>query len=216
MGMYYNLNKVTPATAKMTPTGVAVKTLANLLLGYAYDSVKTKALNFTLNKTSDGAAFTKGAVTYYVLWAKTTRDFSEAASSTFTLPGALTPGALVYKWDYSSTNTTSTATGSSIALTGAPIVLKADFVTGLEKEEELKNGLTIYPNPSKGELNISRQNASGDLNVSLLDLNGKEIRKYVLSDGGEQSLSTTGIPAGVYQLKFSNANQSWVKKWVLE
>jgi hypothetical protein len=215
MGMYYNLNKVTPTTAKMTPTGVAVKTLASLLLGYAYDSVKTKALNFTLNKTSDGAAFTKGTTTYYVLWAKTTRDLSEAASSTFTFPGALSSGATVYKWDYSSTNVTTSATGSTIALTGSPIVLKADFVTGWE-EEELKNGLSIYPNPSRGELNIVRMNASGELNVSVLDVNGKELRKFVLSESGEQSLPMTGIPSGVYQLKFSNATQSWVKKWVLE
>jgi hypothetical protein len=216
MGLYYNLKKATPATATLTPTGVAVKTMTSLLYGYAYDSVKTKSLNFTLNKTSDGAAFTKGTTTYYVLWAKTTRDLSEAASATFTLPSNLASGGIVYNWDYSSTNTTTSVTGSTIALTGSPILLKTTLVTGVEKEEELQNGLTIYPNPSKGELNILRNNASGDLNVSVLDLSGKEVKKFVLSESGEQSLATTGIPSGVYQLKFSNANQSWVKKWVLE
>ncbi len=218
MGLYYNLNKATPANAKLTPTGVAVKSLTSLLYGYSYDAVKTAALNLTtVNKASDGAAFTKGTDTYYVLWAKTTRDFSESASATFTFPGVLISGAVKYAWNYSTSGTSTPVTGTSIALTGSPIVLNGDFTTGLEEEEELKKELLLYPNPSNGELNILRYHTTlGQMDVSIMDLNGTEVRRFTLSDEGQQSFQLTGLPSGIYQIKLSNATETWVKKWVIQ
>ena len=51
----------------------------------------------------------------YVLWARTNKDRDETAGATISLPGSY---AMV-KWD----GTTSTVSGTNIALTGAPVFL---------------------------------------------------------------------------------------------
>lgn len=214
MGMYFNLNKATPTTAQQAPAGIATKTLTGFIHGFSYDAAKTAALK--LPSTADGAAFTKGAQTYYVIWAKTTTDLSEAASVNYTIPGTLMPGATSYAWDYSSTGASKTLTSPTIALTGSPIILKADFwPTSIEEEEMEKASVQLYPNPAKSELTIQRSALQGALIVELIDLNGKTIRSLEV-ENPSQTISIADLTAGVYQVKCNGSHSSWIKKLVVE
>lgn len=214
MGMYYNLNKATPATATQAPAGVATKTLTSFIHGFSYDAAKTAALK--LPSTADGAAFTKGAQTYYVIWAKTTTDLSEAASVNYTIPGTLMPGATSYAWDYSVTGASKALTSPTITLTGSPIVLKADFMTtSIEEEEIEQSSIQLYPNPAKSELTIQRSAVEGELNVELIDLNGKTIRRLEI-ESPTQTISIADLASGIYQVKCNGMHSSWTKKLVVE
>jgi len=216
MGMFYNLNKATPATAKITPTGVATKSLTSLIHGAVYDPDKTAALN--LPSKTDGAAFTKGNDTYYVLWAKTTIDRSESASVQLTLPGTLASGAMIYNWDYSATNKGQAVSGNSITLTGSPIVLKADFIsttTGLNIPA-LKSFVKLYPNPALDSLTIESSNEVGYLSAELLRSDGNLIRKIDIGHQLQKTLDISDLTPGIYMIKFSNGSASWTEKVIVE
>jgi len=214
MGMYYNLNKATPATAKQAPAGIATKTLTSFIHGFSYDAAKTIALK--LPSTADGAAFTKGAETYYVIWAKTTTDLSEAASVTYTLPWTPPVGATIYPWDYSSTGVSLPLTSATIKLTGSPIVLKADiWPTSIEEEQNDKANMRLYPNPAKSEVTVLRSSANGSCTVELFDLNGKSVRRVEMQ-AASLSISLEGLSAGLYHIKCSTDKTSCTHKLMIE
>ena len=216
MGMYYNLNTATPATAKLTPAGIATKSLTSLIYGYSYDAVKTAALK--LPATADGAAFTKNNQTYYVLWAKTTADLSETASTLYSFPGLLSAGATVYAWDYFSTGVGLPTVATSITLTGSPIVLKAEFlssVTGLE-EEDSKSFVRLFPNPAKDQLTVEKINIGGSLSMDVLDVSGRVVYTANFQNQIQQTLDVSNLSEGLYHLKFTSGQQTWVEKLVIE
>ena len=113
MGFYEKLHDITPGNQVMTTQGIANLTVSQQLYGWDYDAAATAALSLPNN--IDGAAFSQGGQVRYVLWAKTTLDNSESANATITLPGTYTKVI----WD----GTSSTISGTNIALTGAPIFL---------------------------------------------------------------------------------------------
>ena len=135
MGLYQNLLKATPATAKLTMSGQAFLSTSKLLYGYAYDPARTAelALPSTIEgaafRRGNGAMFTKGCAYVYVLWAKASVDNVEQATATYSFPNVVvsscTSSGMIplnrYEWDYSQTNTsTSTQVTGSVALTTVP------------------------------------------------------------------------------------------------
>ena len=123
MGVFENLDTISPYGQTPTPVGVSLATTTDFLYPADYDAARTAAL--ALPDTVGGAAFSyaTGEVVY-VLWAKTSTDESEAATATYAFPAPLNPGTLhAYAWDYSQTQQGTTADPAAVALTGAPLFL---------------------------------------------------------------------------------------------
>ena len=121
MGLYQYL--ASPATAVVNDEGWSLKTTSGQLFNKTYDATRTAALNLPANV--DGAAFVDGSGNYtYILWAKTLTDRSEVASATYSFPAGLGVANCIKRaWDFSTTGTTSSISGTNIALTGSPIFL---------------------------------------------------------------------------------------------
>ena len=82
-------------------------------------------------------------------------------------------------------------------------------------------GLTLYPNPAEGftTLSFEAQN-SGDLNISIVDLNGRVVRtinnmKY---DGGKNTfqIDVQGLSTGVYVVNINMANTVKTQKLIIK
>jgi len=125
MGLYQNLTTVTaPASAVITPTGVAYATIGHLLAGSLSDPTTTAAL--ALPAGTAGVALRMPDQKHaYVVWATATTG--EAATGSVTLPA--TGAASVYGWDYSSTKAVTTVMPASgavqVSVTSAPVVVIA-------------------------------------------------------------------------------------------
>ena len=99
MGLYQHLPPTAATPPTLTPLGRAGRTAAQLLRGLAYDAARTAALRLPV--TVEGAVFTAGPRTVYVLWARTTQDRSEQAAATYAFPAALSLRDLQpYPWNY--------------------------------------------------------------------------------------------------------------------
>ena len=212
LGLYQNLNGKGPLTnggvygQQYNESGIAYKTTSDLLLGKRYDAARTTAMLLPTNVV--GAAFKDDAGNYiYVLWAKTTIDFSETAAATYSFPGGLVSAQLDKKeWNYSSTGANGTTPSTNIALTGAPI-----FLSG--------SGTPPPPPPPPGGCdNVTITPASGSINLGGLTAPVITVQVFnsswvsVYNQTLTNSPGTHTIPslaAGTYHVKVSFYNANW-------
>ncbi|MFK7973219.1 MAG: hypothetical protein AB8F95_22815, partial [Bacteroidia bacterium] len=119
MGMYEALTN-RPLNQPLNESGVANKTISQILYGATIDTTRTQALALPANV--GGGAFLHASGNYtYALWAVTQTDRSEQASATFSLPSSLVQGQLEKReWNYSQTGTSTFVLPSSISLNGTP------------------------------------------------------------------------------------------------
>ena len=81
----------------------------------------------------------------------------------------------------------------------------------------LNNEVKIYPNPSKGILNVSIPSYSGELKINLFDINGREVLSSSENFSIEKSINLKGLESGIYVLKLQgNDGLSYTEKIVLE
>jgi hypothetical protein len=94
-----------------------------------------------------------------------------------------------------------------------------DVCTGVN-DKFLDDRIHIYPNPSKGIINVEINGLSGKTEVSVLTTLGKVIRSFdmPLPSSGNASVDVdlSGTPKGVYLMRFSNSSFIHVKKLFVE
>lgn len=81
---------------------------------------------------------------------------------------------------------------------------------------ELKNEMKIWPNPVKNELNISFSEFLNDAVLTVLNLNGKCVKKLTIEPGLQASLNLQHLTPGFYLLKLTSSQhesyQSFLKQ----
>jgi len=92
---------------------------------------------------------------------------------------------------------------------GPNCTLSADYFSN----EEL---IKVYPNPTKGLLNIAVNGYSGELNILVYDLNGRKVYNQLYSSfTTEQSINLQGLQTGMYILKIEGEGVSHSRKVIL-
>lgn len=91
------------------------------------------------------------------------------------------------------------------------LVVTLDVPLGIE--DYLGEHVVLYPNPSASDAIIS-SSYSNVLIVRVLDVQGREYRRYNLSPGDEQDLETKNLSPGLYLVEISDGRQSVTKKFI--
>jgi len=82
------------------------------------------------------------------------------------------------------------------------------------------NNIQIYPNPATNNLFVSIPSSNeGDLNISLIDLTGKELisrNSDLITQNNLIHLDLSGISPGIYFLRVSNERNTITKKVIVE
>jgi hypothetical protein len=90
---------------------------------------------------------------------------------------------------------------------------KMNLVTGIEEEAISKDEIIVYPNPARGQFKIlypeSENAASTFLNI--FSLEGKLIYSMQATAQDIQ----INLPSGIYILKITSADETWIKKLVV-
>ncbi len=105
------------------------------------------------------------------------------------------------------------------SLTGGSQIfsLIASSTTGITlgvASSDFSNNIVLYPNPTRSTLNFSTPNDEAILNVSFVDMLGKEIQ--LNSSIVNNAVSVESLSKGVYFVKFQYQGQVIVKKFVKE
>ncbi|WP_459210218.1 T9SS type A sorting domain-containing protein [Aquimarina rhabdastrellae] len=76
------------------------------------------------------------------------------------------------------------------------------------------NAITMYPNPTSSELNISLESSfvEGDLDYSVVDLTGKVVKRGTLSS--DKKVNVQDLTNGVYFLQLASSNRTKTSKFI--
>ncbi|HHB79297.1 MAG TPA: HYR domain-containing protein, partial [Saprospiraceae bacterium] len=119
MGLYANLNNVSPYAQIINKEGIAYRTFSQLMVGATRDTALSAALNLPQG-VRGGAYKRKNGENIYVLWATTTTDLSEVAVANYSFPATFPAQVYQKAWDYGETEVETLVSSQNIPLSGTP------------------------------------------------------------------------------------------------
>jgi hypothetical protein len=127
-------------------------------------------------------------------------------------------------------NSTDESVIGSLSAFGTNVKITGTFTTGMEgtyyfgrassltTEQFSITGLSVYPNPSNGIVNISFDNAGSQISLNLFDVRGRKVISENFKNSNAKfnaKLNLAPLSKGVYLLEINNAGLKTVKKIVL-
>ncbi|MDH7448306.1 T9SS type A sorting domain-containing protein [Aquimarina sp. 2201CG14-23] len=100
------------------------------------------------------------------------------------------------------------------AVTTAPLSCNEGTPTSIENKISFKD-VTIYPNPSKGNITIETPYVSGEVRVQVIDFTGKIIMTKNTNPKGK-NIELYDLPQGIFLVKLQARNNSMVRKVIIE
>jgi PKD repeat protein len=182
IGFYQKPNGL-PYQIPKNLSGIAFKTVNNILFGLKYDTLRTQAL--ALPQGVKGFAFKDAAGKYtYMLWAVVETDLSESAYRAYNFPNSFHYNQLYKKqWDYSERQTGSFIATNPIILTETPIFL-SETMTAIQ--------------PPVAAFQSNTQFLCPPLTVQFTNLSqGDSVRNWYF-EGGNPSVSQARNPMVTY------------------
>lgn len=92
-----------------------------------------------------------------------------------------------------------------------------ELPTGLQEQENLET-TGLWPNPVENEINLTLNSSrSGNLNLSVVDMNGRILRTMnqgIQTGRNQMTLGLDGLDAGAYLLRIDNGHQAKVQRFV--
>ncbi len=108
--------------------------------------------------------------------------------------------------------------GSPLPLIGSTIYVDNFFVPYFssvgERDEDVK--FSVYPNPSSDYFVIKNGSSKSDMDVQMIDINGKFVRSYTDVSGGEMTIDGNGLARGAYFIKVTSGGKQVIKQVVFE
>lgn len=98
-------------------------------------------------------------------------------------------------------------------------VFSGAFTSSVLSSDSFANnkGVKVYPNPSNGVINLNIADFSGNLNIQLFDINGREVYKSNVSNFSiEKSINISQFQSGIYILKLEGEQLSYSEKIILK
>ena len=117
--------------------------------------------------------------------------------------------------------TVGVGSGGGIAQRLAPqntkenVVLKKSFSENPDTEQKFENGIIIYPNPAKANLNILISNEVMNKNIEIVDATGKIVQKFFLK-AIQNSVNISNLPKGLYMMRIIGENKGRSLKFIKE
>ena len=96
-------------------------------------------------------------------------------------------------------------------------IAQISIYSGIPDLKYNDQSLSVWPMPAKDKLLITyTQNASyPKSNISLLDLNGKQIMTQTIEPVNETELNISGVSSGIYMLRLTNSKETVIRKVII-
>jgi hypothetical protein len=82
-------------------------------------------------------------------------------------------------------------------------------------KETVANKFTLYPNPSKGVIEIRLPASSADQMISVFDINGKEVYKEMLGSSSYKSINLSKLSNGLYFIRYKEGTKVQYEKFII-
>ena len=98
---------------------------------------------------------------------------------------------------------------------GCNSVQEIEMACGVGMKEHNETQFNIYPNLSSTMLTIESSALPGKTDLTLLNLNGQELKNYQIT-GCKTQLDISNLPAGVYIVKLRNETRIQIREFIKE
>src|SRR5690606_38227849 len=97
----------------------------------------------------------------------------------------------------------------------------ADGTVGVEEALRNSIGVDVFPNPAAEQAVVTFSSTGGTLTLEVLDQTGRMVRTALLTGQplgiGQHTIDVSGMPAGMYMLRITDANgEQGTKRLVVE
>jgi hypothetical protein len=107
--------------------------------------------------------------------------------------------------------------GQKISALAQVNVIYGQYVTNTLRNEEVNSiAFTIYPNPSKGIVNIQFSNLVSNFSVEVYDVMGREVTFTKIDQANNKSIVLDNVAKGVYYVNIESENSKTTKKIIIE
>ena len=97
---------------------------------------------------------------------------------------------------------------------GEILTFKTQKTTDLD---EASYGANIYPNPAHTVVNVDVPSLSGAAEVTVVDMMGKTVGRYVIADGNNSiSIDVSSFAEGVYTVRIVSDSITLVERLVIK
>jgi hypothetical protein len=83
-------------------------------------------------------------------------------------------------------------------------------------EVTLDNNFSIYPNPSNGNINVRSVVDAGDVNISIIDLNGRTVFTQNVELHNAVNINAESLKTGVYIIQINGDNYTHTAKLIIK
>ncbi len=108
--------------------------------------------------------------------------------------------------------------GTPMPIIGSTIYVDNFFVPNFfnvgERDENVK--FSVYPNPSSDDVVIKNGSSKSDMDVEMIDINGKLVRSYTDVAGGEMTIDGNGLARGSYFVKVTSGGKQVIKQVIFQ
>lgn len=84
-----------------------------------------------------------------------------------------------------------------------------------EPSEPHYGSFTLFPNPAVTEVQVRFDHVAEQVNFSLLDASGRELRSWKAATGTSHRVDVSKLPAGFYHLKASTEEETFTRKLIV-
>ena len=203
-------NGATSQGISVTPNSSGVYSVTALTTSGSINCPSSSSIQITvypnpsITAVSSRSAMCKGESNTLTVSGASTYSWSNGATTTSV---ALTP-SLVTTLIYSVTgNSTSGCTGTT------SIQVKVNACTNINEQKLIDSGFKIYPNPSKGNFKLQ---ADINLNIILMNELGQVVKRIVLNEMNNRTISVNDLASGLYYLVSQDPNMNIYQKVLVE
>ncbi len=86
---------------------------------------------------------------------------------------------------------------------------------GVSDNGAIENNFVVYPNPSKGEINIKSRFDVGEATVSIFDMNGRKVFNQTIELHQNATINASGLTSGIYLMQIDGAGRSQTTKLII-
>ncbi len=81
-------------------------------------------------------------------------------------------------------------------------------------ENTLSESISLFPNPTNGDVNLNFSRSFGTTNVDIINVNGQKVLNASLEGVGNNTLATSKLASGIYFAQISNETGSTTIKFI--
>ncbi len=94
--------------------------------------------------------------------------------------------------------------------------LPTDCALGVNDEGLLDKNFQVYPNPSNGNINIQTLIPVGDVSVTIVDMNGRQVFNQAIVLNNTTAINAVGLQTGVYILKIDGGAYTHTERLIIK